>query len=104
MNYRKITAIFPSILLEEMERALERKGVPGMTVTRVRGLGDYRNFYTEDNLVDCARIEIFTTVEEAPRITAVIREMVEEKVGGGALVAVLPVEELLHLHGGEAVG
>ena len=45
MIYQKVTTIIPSISLEEVEKELEAIGAPGVTITKVCGSGDYRNFF-----------------------------------------------------------
>jgi len=40
-------------------------GVPGMSVTKVHGYGDYRNFYTKGSMTDLARIEVFIEIPQA---------------------------------------
>ncbi len=39
MNLRKVTAIFRSERLEEVEKRLQEAGVKGLSVTKVKGYG-----------------------------------------------------------------
>lgn len=48
MDFRKVNAIIRSDALEKVEQRLHELGVPGISVTRVKGYGEYKNFYTND--------------------------------------------------------
>lgn len=45
MTLRKVTAIVRTEVLEEIEQHLEAIGVPDISVTYVKGFGDYANFF-----------------------------------------------------------
>ncbi len=45
MALRKVTAIVRIEVLEEIEEQLEAIGVPGISVTYVKGFGNYANFF-----------------------------------------------------------
>ncbi|MDH5444968.1 MAG: P-II family nitrogen regulator [Gammaproteobacteria bacterium] len=97
MNYRKVTAIIPSMSLDETEQALLAIGVKGMTITKVHGLGEYRNYYSRDNLSDCGRIEIFTEQENARHIAETIARTVHQGLSSDGVIAILPVEDFIHI-------
>lgn len=97
MNYRKVTAIIPTISLEEVENELMAIGVPGMSVTKVHGYGDYRNFYTKDSMSDCTRIEIFTEASKAKQIVRTIASTVHQGMSTDGVIAIQPVEEFIHI-------
>ena len=46
MELRKVTAIIRSSVLEEVEERLRGIGVRGISVTKVKGFGEYANFYS----------------------------------------------------------
>jgi nitrogen regulatory protein P-II 1 len=97
MNFRKVTAIIQSTVLEKVEQALRETGVNGISVTKVKGYGEYANFYTQDMMVSHARIEIFTYAENAERIAAAIMNAAHTGVTGDGIVAILPVEKVFHI-------
>lgn len=97
MNFRKITAIFPGLELEKVEQALIGIGVPGMTVCNTHGLGEYRNYYAKDSMTDCVRVEIFIEADRADEIVKTIARTVHHGMNSDGIVAVLPVEDLLHI-------
>ena len=97
MQFRKVTAIFPGLDLDEVEHALIAIGVSGMTVSRTHGFGEYRNYYAKDTMTDCVRVEIFTDADKAGEIARTIARTVHQVAGSDGIIAVLPVEELLHI-------
>jgi nitrogen regulatory protein P-II 1 len=98
MNFRKVTAIFSSLDLDKVENALIGIGVPGMTVSKTHGFGEYRNYYTRDTMTDCVRVEIFTPADQADEVVRAIARTVHKGLESEGIIAVLPVEELVHIH------
>ena len=97
MKYRKVTAIVPLLALEQVEKALLAIGVAGMTITKVRGMGEYRNYYAQDSLTDSCRIEIFAEMSKVKEITHTIASMVGQGMSTDGIIAILPVEEFFHI-------
>lgn len=97
MNYRKVTAIIRHNVLKKVERKLIEMGVHGISVTLVRGFGDYADFFSSDWMVSHARIEIFTTESQADVIAQSIMETAHVGLEGDGIVAVLPVEKLYRI-------
>jgi len=71
--------------------------VQGISVTRVKGYGEYADFYARDWMITYARIEIFTTEERAESIARAIMETAHVGLSGDGIVAVLPVEKLYRI-------
>ncbi len=94
MEFRKVVAIIRQEKLEAVEEALNGLGIPGISVTKVKGYGDYVNFYSRDWLVTHSRVEIFTSTEKAPDIVTCILDAASVGLPGDGLVAVLPVEQI----------
>lgn len=97
MNFRKVTAIFRSDRLKAVEDRLRGLAVPGISVTRVKGFGEYANFYTSDWLCTHVRIEVFIIKSKADEIAEAIIETAHTGVEGDGIVAVLPVESVYHI-------
>ncbi len=100
MELKKITAIFRSHLLEVVERRLRELGVKGISVSQVKGYGEYKQFYTKDGLSEEARIEIFTTKDEVDAIVRAILESAHTGLAGDGFVAVIPVEKIFRIKSG----
>ena len=94
-KFCKVTAIFSSLELEKVEGALRAIGVSGLTVSKVRGFGEYRNYYAEDTMADWVRAEIFEEAGRAEKIVKTIARTVHKGLDSDGFVAVLPVDDLL---------
>jgi nitrogen regulatory protein P-II 1 len=97
MDFRKVTAIIQSGVLEKVEKALQASNVPGISVTKVKGFGEYANFYTSDWMTTHVRIEIFVGKEQADDIAKTIINTAHTGIEGDGIVAILPVTELFHI-------
>lgn len=97
MKFRKITAVVPRVSLEHVERALREMGVLAITVTQAKGYGEYKNFFTQDWKVGTARIEIFTTCDEAESIASAIMDAAHTGLEGAGIVPILPVQQLYRI-------
>ena len=92
MTYRKVTAIIDVGSLEAVERAVQDVGTFEVAVTRVKGYGQYKNFYDAKWLFAQARVEVFARQEQsAALVEAICRAAYTGKDSHG-IVAVLPVE------------
>ena len=94
MEFRKINAIIRNTVLEKVETRLHQIGIKGITVSRVKGYGEYANFFTRDWLTTNARIEIFAAKDDVDSIVAAITEFAHTGFAGDGFVAVLPVESI----------
>lgn len=97
VSYRKVTAIIRSDVLEKVEQALQTIGVTGISVTKVKGYGEYADFYSRDWMVSHARIEIFTHETRTEAIVQVIIDAAHVGMEGDGIVAVVPVEKLYRI-------
>jgi nitrogen regulatory protein P-II 1 len=97
MEWRKITAIFQGYKLEDVKRRLGEVGVHGISVTRVQGHGEYKNFFGRDWSVTHARIEVFSTVSKAEEIAQAIMDAASTGSAGDGIVAILPVERIYRI-------
>jgi nitrogen regulatory protein P-II 1 len=100
-SLRKVTAIVRTIVLEKVERRLQDLCVPGISVTRVKGYGEYANFFRTDWIVEHARIEIFLRCERADEVARAIIDAARTGGPGDGLVAVSPVDSVYRIRSGE---
>ncbi|MDQ6998515.1 MAG: P-II family nitrogen regulator [Mariprofundus sp.] len=94
MEYRKVNAIINTLMLEKVDTALRDIQVPGMTVTQVKGYGEYHDFYQPDMMCKHANIEIFCKASEADAIAACIMDAAHTGQSGDGIVAITPVERI----------
>jgi len=100
MGQKKIAAIVRTDVLERVEGRLRDLGVPGMTVTRVKGFGEYANFFAQTWMSAHARIEIFTDADQVQLIVDAIIEAAHTGTAGDGIVVVLPVEAIFRIRDG----
>ena len=97
MEFRKVTAIFRPERLVAVEECLKKLVVPGISVTKVKGFGEYANFFSSDLLCEHIRVEVFIGVEHADEIAVAIVGAAHTGCEGDGIVAVLPVESVYHI-------
>jgi nitrogen regulatory protein P-II 1 len=97
MEWRKVTAIFRAEELEKIEKRLREIGVRGISITKVKGYGEYANFFSRDWVVDHVRIEIFNSSSKAEEIARAIMEAAHCGFPGDGIVAILPVERVYRI-------
>lgn len=94
MDARLIIANFPSDKLQVVEKRLEKMRVERINVTKVKGFGEYHNFFAASWLNDEVRVEIFTKKEEVEAIASAIMDAAHTGAPGDGVVAVVPIEKL----------
>lgn len=98
MSTKCVIAIVPTELLETLEKSLAAVHGPGLTATKVKGYGEYRNFFSSDLTSVHMKIEVFAEETDVEAIVSAIVEVGQSTVPGAGIVAVMPVDRLLHLH------
>jgi nitrogen regulatory protein P-II 1 len=97
MEYRKITAIINASKLQAVEDALKREETIEVAITRIKGYGDYKNFFDPEWVSTQARVEVFASVTHATRIAEAIMGAAHVGLESDGIVAVLPVETLYRI-------
>lgn len=93
--FYKVIAIVRSSRLEAVEENLQRANVRGITVTPVKGYGDYKNFFTADWMKPFVKIEVFTTRSRA--VADSIVDAAHTGQPGDGVVAIEPVEDVIRI-------
>jgi nitrogen regulatory protein P-II 1 len=105
---RLVTAIVKPFKLDEVKDALTQLGLPGITVTEVRGFGRQRGHtevyrgaeYTVD-FVPKVRLEVLAEDGDAKRVAdAIVESARTGKIGDGK-VWISPVDEVIRVRTGE---
>lgn len=97
MQLKKIIAIVRSSVLEAVEQRLLEEGVKGISVSPIKGYGEYANLFKPDRMVTNVKIEIFTEQSTVEQIVTAIMETAHMGIEGDGFVAVLPVEKLYRI-------
>lgn len=95
MKFYNITAIVRNTRLQAVEQRLQEANVRGITVTKAKGYGEYKNFFATDWMVAHSRIEIFTC--RAEEVASVIVEAAHTGQKGDGVVAVMPTERVIRI-------
>ena len=98
-----VVAIVRTQSLDEVERRLKDLRVPGVSVSRVTGFGEYKNFFEPDWLSGHARVEIFVHAARADEIAGAILEAAHTGTPGDGLIAIVPVDTVYRVRTGERV-
>ena len=102
-DFCKVTAIIRCEVLEKVEQRLQELGARGISVSRVKGYGEYANFYSTDCMTAHARVEIFISTQRAEVITQAIMDAAHSGTAGDGIVAVLPVNQVYRIRHRAAV-
>ena len=94
MDTKLIIAIIRRDRLEPVEQKLQEIGVERINVSKVKGYGEYRDFFARDWMVEEVQIEIFTRQYKVESIAAAIMEAAHTGVPGDGVVAVIPIDKL----------
>lgn len=97
MNFKHVIAIVRPEAVESAEAKLRSIGVSGLTLVKVRGFGEYKNFFRPDLLSDHVKIEIFVEESKVDALVEALLEVTRFDVPGAGVLAVTPVERFLHL-------
>ena len=100
MNFKYVVAIVRPDAVESLEAGFKSLGVGGITLTKVKGFGEYKNFFTGDWLTEHTKIEIFTEASKVEPLLGVFLEAAHGDIPGAGIVAVMPTERFLHLRTG----
>ena len=97
MSLKYVIAIIRPDVLDALEAQLANLHVRGMTVTKVKGFGEYIDFLSKSHLTEHLKIEIFVDESMAEAVTNAIMDAAHSDVPGAGIVAVLPVEKFFHI-------
>ncbi|HIP69040.1 MAG TPA: P-II family nitrogen regulator [Chromatiales bacterium] len=97
MEFRKVTAIIRPERLQAVEDILRKLNVGGVSVVKVKGFGEYANFFKSDWMCTHIQVEVFTGKTHVDEIAASIMEAAHTGIEGDGIVAVLPVESVYHI-------
>lgn len=102
MAYKYIIAILPPEVAPALEAQLTRIGVGGITLSRVKGFGEYKNFFSRDWLTAHTKAELFVEAAHVDAVLDALREITNAAAPG--VVAVASLEHFGHLHAGADTG
>jgi nitrogen regulatory protein P-II 1 len=93
MDIKEVVAFIRRDRLEEVERKLREIGVERINVSKVKGYGEYHDFFASDWMVEEVRVDIFTRADDVDRVVAAIMNGAHTGLPGDGVIAVIPVEK-----------
>jgi nitrogen regulatory protein PII len=97
MNYCKVVAILTITDFCLISTSIQKLDVPGVTVSMVKGFGDYINEFHEFGFSDNMKVEVYTSAEQAEVVADALSKLANEMTEGGGVVAIEPVNKLLNV-------
>lgn len=94
MDIKLIIAIIRRDRLESVEQKLRETGVERINVTKVKGYGEYHDFFSRNWMVEEVKLEIFTRNNEVENVAEAIMAAAHTGLPGDGIVAVVPIEKL----------
>jgi nitrogen regulatory protein P-II 1 len=101
MEIKLVVAYMPRDRLERVEQALRRVGVERVDVSKVKGYGEYHDFFSSDWMTDEVKVAVLTRQHKVDAIVSAILEAAHIPVAGAGVVAVLPVDKLYLIRTGK---
>ncbi|MFY9328267.1 MAG: P-II family nitrogen regulator [Georgfuchsia sp.] len=97
MNYCKVTAFIRSNALEQVEHHLRELVVSGISVTQVKGYGEYANYYAHEGITSHARVEIFIAAKRVEAAVQAIMDAAHTGLEGDGIVVVQSVSKIYRI-------
>lgn len=102
-DYRRVTAIVRLDRLGRVVKALQDLHVSGVSISRVKGYGEYADLFAHDWMSPYARIEIFTSSEHAAQVSDAVLGAASTGTRGDGIVAVEAIESVLRIRSGSPI-
>ncbi|MFA5372275.1 MAG: P-II family nitrogen regulator [Sideroxydans sp.] len=79
-------------------------GVNGISVMRVKGYGEYANFYSPEGLTSHVRLDIYTAARCCDDIAQAIMDAASSGVPGDGIIVVHPVGKVYRIRQRKMIG
>ena len=97
MKFKYVIAIVPPEVVSALETRLIQAGIRGITLSKVKGFGEYKNFFTDDWLSDHVKVEVLADETKVPTLLDALVQAAGSDLPGSGIVAVVPVDSVLSL-------
>jgi len=98
MKTNAVIAIVRTDALEQVEACLRELGINGISVSKVKGHGEYQDFYSGDHMTVHVRLEIFAAESRTEGIVDCIMKAAHV-VGqpDEGIITIFPVQKFYHI-------
>ena len=100
MEFKYVVAVVRPDIVGPLEQRLTSLGIGGITLSRVKGFGEYKNFFSRDWVTEHTKVEIFVPAEKVEPLLATLVELNGIDTPDAGVAAVMPVEKFLRLRTG----
>lgn len=97
MTFMNITATIGIDRLDAVESNLRKAGVPGVSITKVKGYGLYKNFFQRDFLTTHARIQIYAPDDRVEEIVEAVMEAAHTGAESDGVITVSPIAKMYRI-------
>lgn len=97
MRFKYVIAIVRPEAVRSVEERLVRIGIGGITLSKVKGFGEYKNFFTDDWLSEHVKVEILVDETKVPGLLDALVHAAGSELPGSGIAAVMPVDSVLPL-------
>lgn len=94
---KQVTAVIRDSRVQQVLEKLRTAGVTGVTVSHVKGFGEYINNYSGDGLDPCSRVEVILEQGRAHPVAELIMDAAHTGTTGDGIVSIVPVEHLYRI-------
>lgn len=101
MSVKKIECIVPNHKFPLLEKALRERGVPGMTVSEVKGYGNEQTRPEPYLFLPKTKIELYCRDEDLDILINTISDVCKTGQLGDGKIVVFDVEDMLRIRTGE---
>jgi len=98
MEMNVVIAVIRTEMLDQVEAYLQKLGLDGISISRIKGYGEYENFYSRDHMTTYERLEIFTPESKAENIARCIMSAAHSGLPDDGIVSILPVRKFYRIH------
>ncbi len=99
MEMNVVVAIIRTEMLDQVEFCLEKLGLEGISISRVKGHGEYENFYSGDHMTSYDRLEISAPESRVENIARCIVSAVHSGLPDDGIVSILAVRKFYRIAG-----
>lgn len=97
MSLKYVVAVIRADVLDALEAKLGSLRVRGLTVSKVKGFGEYVDFLAKSHLTEHIKVEIFVEESKAEGIANAIMDVAHSDVPGAGIVAIMSVDKFYHI-------
>ncbi len=97
METNAVIAIIRTDALEQVESRLQELGIKGISISQVKGYGEYEDFYSRDHMTVHVRLEVFTAAARAEKIAHCIMQAAHTGQPDDGIVTILPVNKFYRI-------